>query len=51
MYYNSNLLKEILSNNKDVVGGRISITLEGLMKLEFYKENLKSIYYIVAKEK
>jgi hypothetical protein len=25
--------------------------LEGLMKLEFYKENLKSIYYIVAKEK
>jgi hypothetical protein len=51
MYYNSNLLKDILNNNKDAVSGRISITLEGLMKLEFSKENLKSIYYIVAKEK
>jgi hypothetical protein len=51
MYYNSHLLKEILNNNKDADSGKIHITLEGLMKLEFYKENLKSVYYLVAKEK
>jgi hypothetical protein len=45
------LLKEILNNNKDASKGKIYITLEGLMKLEFYKENLKSVYYLVAKEK
>lgn len=51
MYYNSVLLKEILNNNKDANTGKIYITLEGLMKLEFYKENLRSVYYLVAKEK
>ncbi len=51
MYYNSDLLKNILGNNKDVDNGNIYITTEGLMKLEFYKENLKSVYYLVAREK
>jgi hypothetical protein len=51
MYYNSDLLKNILGNNKDADYGKICITTEGLMKLEFYKENLKSVYYLVAKEK
>ena len=51
MYYNSDLLKNILGNNKDVDYGKICITIEGLMKLEFYKENLKSVYYLVAREK
>jgi hypothetical protein len=51
MYYNSDLLKNILGNNKDADYGKICITTEGLMKLEFYKENLKSVYYLVAREK
>ena len=51
MYYNSDLLKNILGNNKDADYGKICITIEGLMKLEFYKENLKSVYYLVAREK
>ena len=36
--------------NKDMAGGIISINLDGIMRLEFENENLKSIYYIVSKE-
>ncbi len=46
MYYNSDLLKNILNNNKDVDNGNIYITTEGLMKLEFYKENLGLTLYL-----
>jgi hypothetical protein len=33
-----------------MAGGSISINLEGIMKLEFENENVKSIYYLVSKE-
>jgi hypothetical protein len=36
--------------NKDVAGGKMSINLEGVMKLEFDSGNLKSEYYIIQKE-
>lgn len=48
--FNSDLLKEILVVNKDAEKAKISINLEGLMKLEFETTNIKSTYYLVQKE-
>lgn len=50
MGFNSDLLKEILSVNKDSNSAKLCINLEGLMKLEFETESTKSTYYIVSKE-
>ncbi len=49
-HYNSNMIKEIMYCNKDMVGGTISINLEGIMKLEFQNDSVKSTYYLVSKE-
>jgi hypothetical protein len=48
--YSSNLLKEILVCNKDMDEGTLYVRGDGLMKIIFNKENLQSVYYIVAKE-
>ena len=48
--FGSDLLKEILNVNKEATKAKMSINLEGLMKLEFETENIKSIYYIVKKD-
>ena len=48
--YSSNLLKEILVCNKDMDEGTLYVRGDGLMKMIFNKENLQSVYYIVAKE-
>jgi hypothetical protein len=48
--YNSNLIKEIMSCNKDVPSGKIYISLDGIMKLEFEGKDVKSTYYLVSKE-
>ena len=50
-HYNSNMIKEIMYCNKDMVSGTMSIDLDGIMKLEFIGDNLKSFYYLVSKEK
>jgi len=50
-HYNSNLIKEIMYCNKDMASGKMGLDLDGIMKLEFENENLKSTYYLVAKEK
>jgi hypothetical protein len=49
-HYNSNMIKEIMYCNKDMARGTISINLEGIMKLEFENDSLKSTYYVVSKE-
>jgi hypothetical protein len=49
--YDSNMIKEIMYANKDMAYGRMSVSAEGLMKLEFEDEKIKSTYYTVAKEK
>lgn len=49
-HYDSNMIKEIMYCNKDVSSGRMSINLEGIMRLSFESENLKSEYFVVAKE-
>lgn len=48
--FNSDLLKEILSCNKDAGDAKIYINLEGLIKLEFKTNNTVSTYYIVKKD-
>ena len=48
--FSSDVFKEILSANKDASKSKISVNLEGLMKLEFETTNTKSIYYIVKKD-
>ena len=48
--FDPNILKEILSANKDAENGKLSISTEGLMKLEFQSDDLKVVYYIVRKQ-
>ena len=50
-HYDSNMIKEIMYANKDMPQGKMSVSSEGIMNLEFEDEKIKSIYYIVAKEK
>jgi len=48
--FNSDLLKEILNANKDADKSKMYINLEGLLKLEFEVNKIKSTYYIVKKD-
>lgn len=48
--FNSDLLKEILSCNKDASEAKMFVNLEGLIKLEFKADNTTSTYYIVKKD-
>ena len=48
--FNSDLLKDILNVNKDADNAKMSINLQGLMKLEFETNSTKSIYYLVQKD-
>ena len=48
--FNSDSFKEILNSNKDLELGKISISEEGFMKLEFSTEDINSVYYMVRKE-
>lgn len=50
-YYNSNIIKEIMYCNKDMPSGKMSISLEGIMCLEFENDFIKSTYYLVENEK
>lgn len=50
-HYDSNMVKEIMYANKDMPRGKMSISSEGLMKLEFEDEKIKNTYFIVDKEK
>lgn len=49
-HYNSNLIKEIMYCNKDVANCIMGINLDGIMKLSFNNGNIKSEYYVIAKE-
>ena len=48
--FSSDLLKEILTVNKDATEAKMFINLQGLMKLEFETESTKSTYYLVQKD-
>jgi hypothetical protein len=49
-HYNSNLIREIMYCNKDVPNCTMGINLDGIMRLAFDSGNIKSEYYVVAKE-
>jgi phenylalanine-4-hydroxylase len=44
------MIKEIMYCNKDMATGTIKINMDGIMELTFENDNLKSIYYVIAKE-
>jgi hypothetical protein len=48
--FNSDLLKEILSCNKEYTSAKMFVNLEGIIKLEFKTDKTTSIYYIVKKD-
>jgi hypothetical protein len=48
--YSSELLKQIFVNNKGADLGKLFLNSNGLMKLVFEYKDLKSTYYVVAKE-
>ena len=48
--FNSDSFKNILAANKDLESGKLSLTEEGFMKLEFKSEDIKTLYYMVRKE-
>jgi hypothetical protein len=48
--FNSDMFRNILKENKDLEEGSISISYDGLMKLEFKSEGTTSTYYIVRRE-
>lgn len=48
--FNSDMLRNILKENKDLEQGNIYLSYQGLMKLEFKSEDTTSEYYIVRKE-
>ena len=48
--FNSDSFKNILAANKDLESGKLSLTEEGFMKLEFQSEDIKTLYYMVRKE-
>ena len=50
-HYDSNMIKEIMYANKDMSRGKMSISAEGLMRLEFEDDKIKSTYFIVSKER
>jgi antitoxin component YwqK of YwqJK toxin-antitoxin module len=49
-HYMSGIIKEIMYCNKDVLSCKMSINLDGVIRLIFSNGNLKSEYYIVQKE-
>ena len=50
LLFNINYLREIFDNNKDLVTGKLFISVEGLMRLNFTSKNGTSFYLLVSKE-
>ena len=48
--FNSDSFKNILAANKDLESGKLSLTEDGFMKLEFQTEDISTLYYLVRKE-
>jgi hypothetical protein len=48
--YNSNFFKTILNANKDMEGGELELSSEGLLRLHFSNEEIESEYFMVPQE-
>jgi hypothetical protein len=49
LHFNSDVFKTLLYANKDMEEGKLRISQEGLMKIDFKTENVYSNYYMVRK--
>lgn len=50
LLFDSILFKEILNCNKDATEAKMYISVEGLIKLQFKKDDIESTYFLVKKE-
>ena len=50
IFYNSELLKLVMNANKEVSRGKLFLSLNGLIKLEFENNDIKSTYFLVQNE-
>lgn len=50
MPFNSNIFKDILSANKDMESGTLKLSEMGMLKLNFYSDDIESEYYVARNE-
>ena len=48
--FNSNIFKDILSANKDMESGTLKLSEMGMLKLNFYSDDIESEYYVARNE-
>jgi hypothetical protein len=48
--FNSDILKDIFSNNKDMDNGRLRISADGMIQLNFYSEDIETEYFLLRNE-
>lgn len=48
--FDSNVLRDILSSNKDQERGTLKLSPEGILKLNFYSDDLNSEYFVARNE-
>ena len=48
--FNSDILKDIISNNKDMDNGKLKISADGMIQLNFYSEDIETEYFLLRNE-
>jgi hypothetical protein len=48
--FNSDILKDMFSNNKDMERGTIKISADGMIQLNFYSEEIETEYFLLRNE-
>ena len=48
--FNSDILKDMFSNNKDMEKGTIKISVDGMIQLNFYSEEIETEYFLLRNE-
>ena len=48
--FNSDTLKDIFSNNKDMDNGKLKISADGMIQLNFYSEDIETEYFLLRNE-
>jgi len=48
--FNSDILKDIFSNNKDMENGRLRISADGMIQLNFHSDEIETEYFLLRNE-
>ena len=48
--FNSDILKDIFSNNKDMDNGKLRISADGMIQLNFYSDEIETEYFLLRNE-